>query len=111
MRGYVRLWRIPVVTPQRTGVGTLETIEQVLQLNRPGLPLWRPKALRLRGEVQLKLGRSELAEMDFREAIELVAKMSAKTWELPATTSLARLLRDIGRRGASDVDRGLQLVY
>jgi predicted ATPase len=24
--------------------------------------------------------------------------MSAKTWELPATTSLARLLRDTGRR-------------
>jgi predicted ATPase len=49
--------------------------------------------------VQLKLGRSELAEMDFREAIELAARMSAKTWELPATTSLARLLRDTGRRG------------
>jgi DNA-binding winged helix-turn-helix (wHTH) protein/tetratricopeptide (TPR) repeat protein len=77
----------------------LETINQVLQPNHPGLPLWRPKALRLRGELQLKLGRSELAEMDFRAAIELAARMSAKTWELPATTSLARLLRDTGRRG------------
>jgi tetratricopeptide (TPR) repeat protein len=77
----------------------LDTIEQVLQPKRPGLPLWRPKALRLRGELQLKLGRSELAEMDFRAAIALAARMNAKTWELPATTSLARLLRDTGRRG------------
>jgi predicted ATPase len=39
-----------------------------------------------------------LAEADFPEAIALAQKMSAKAWELRATTSLARLLRDTGRR-------------
>jgi predicted ATPase len=39
-----------------------------------------------------------LAEADFREAISLAQKMSAKAWELRAATSLARLLRDNHRR-------------
>ena len=47
--------------------------------------------------MRLKLGQSELAEADFREAIALAQKMSAKSWELRAATSLARLLRDTGR--------------
>jgi hypothetical protein len=41
---------------------------------------------------------AELAERDFREAIELARKMGAKSPELRATTSLARLLRDTNRR-------------
>ena len=41
---------------------------------------------------------SELAEADFREAITLSQKMSAKLLELRASTSLARLLRDTNRR-------------
>jgi len=44
------------------------------------------------------VGESQLAEADFREAIALAQKMSAKAWELRAATSLARLLRDTGRR-------------
>jgi tetratricopeptide (TPR) repeat protein len=76
----------------------LETIEQVLQPDRPGLPLWRPKALRLRGEVQLKLGQTELAEADFRDAIALAQKLGAKAWELRASMSLARLLASERRR-------------
>jgi predicted ATPase len=35
-----------------------------------------------------------LAEADFRDAIALAREMSAKTWELRAATSLARLWRD-----------------
>ena len=44
--------------------------------------------------MQLRQGDSRLAEADFREAISLAQKMSAKAWELRATTSLARLLRE-----------------
>ena len=38
------------------------------------------------------------AETCFRKAIEIAKSQSAKWWELRATVSLARLLRDAGRR-------------
>jgi predicted ATPase len=38
------------------------------------------------------------AEAAFREALEVASRQSARSWELRATTSLARLLRDEGRR-------------
>jgi predicted ATPase len=70
----------------------LGTIEDALQAN-PEEVVFRPNILTCRGELRLKIGRAELAEADFREAIALAQKMSAKAWELRATTSLARLLR------------------
>jgi tetratricopeptide (TPR) repeat protein len=74
-----------------------ETIEQTIQSNPPEL-VSRPEMLRLRGELRLKQGHSELAEADFREAIALARNMSAKAWELRATTSLARLLSNQSKR-------------
>jgi class 3 adenylate cyclase/tetratricopeptide (TPR) repeat protein len=71
----------------------LATIEKVLQANERG-----PGALNTRAELRLKQGQTELAEADFREAIALAQKMQAKTWELRATTSLARLIRVTNRR-------------
>ena len=75
----------------------LITIEEALQANPEEL-FYRPNALICRGELRLKLGQTELAEADFREAIALAQKMQAKAWELRATTSLARLLATQGRR-------------
>jgi tetratricopeptide (TPR) repeat protein len=75
----------------------LETAEQALQVN-PDLLASRPEMLRLRGDLRLKLGQTELAEADFREAIALAQRMSAKTLELRATMSLARPLAKVGRR-------------
>ena len=66
--------------------------------------VFQPNILTRRGELQLKQGHSQLAEADFREAIALAQKMSAKMWELRATTNLARLLRDSNRR---DEARGM----
>ena len=71
----------------------LATIEKVLQANAH-----RPEALNTRGELRLKQGQTELAEADFREAIALAHKMSAKAWELRATMSLAALLAKNGQR-------------
>jgi hypothetical protein len=76
----------------------LQTIEQVLQPNRPDANIWRPQAFRLRGELQTKQGRRDAAEADFRTALTLVRSMGAKALELRTATSLARLLRDTGRR-------------
>src|SRR5713226_9051564 len=59
---------------------------------------YRSETIRLRGELRLKQGQTELAEADFREAIALAQKMGAKAWELRATMSLARLLAKQGRR-------------
>jgi len=75
----------------------LRTIDDALRANPQELFL-RPETLRVRGELRLRQGDSGLAEADFREAISLAQKMSAKAWELRATTSLARLLRDNNRR-------------
>src|SRR5580704_11892345 len=78
-------------------VGALEAVEQALQAN-PDELAYRPETLRLRGELRLKRGLTELAEAGFREAIALARRMSAKSWELRATTSLARLLAKQGKR-------------
>ena len=58
----------------------------------------RPEILRLRGELRLKQGQTELAEDGFRESLALAQKIGAKAWELRASTSLARLLAKHGRR-------------
>ena len=75
----------------------LETVERALQAN-PDQLVNRPHILAVRGELRLEAEQPELAEADFRDAIELAQKMNAKAWELRATMSLARLLRDSGRR-------------
>jgi class 3 adenylate cyclase/tetratricopeptide (TPR) repeat protein len=80
----------------------LKTIEEALEVNPQ--ELWcRPLTLTLRGELRLRDAANggpliESAERDFRDVIDLARKMSARSPELRATTSLARLLRDTGRR-------------
>jgi tetratricopeptide (TPR) repeat protein len=88
------------VAQERDGAiaDALETVEQALQAEPQQLLNFRPDALRLRGELQLKRKQIELAEADFCEAIALARKMGAKSLELRATMSLAWLLRDTSRR-------------
>jgi class 3 adenylate cyclase/tetratricopeptide (TPR) repeat protein len=56
---------------------------------------------RVAGELKRRMPGGDLgvAEERYRQAIETALKQGAKWWELRATTSLARLLRDTGRRG------------
>jgi tetratricopeptide (TPR) repeat protein len=75
----------------------LATVEQALQAN-PDELFWRPENLRLRGELRLTQGQTDLAEADFHEAIALARRMGAKALELRATMSLARLLDQQGHR-------------
>jgi len=55
---------------------------------------------RLRGELLLMRTDAdrEGAERCFRKAIDIARRQSAKSWELRANTSLARLLREMNRR-------------
>jgi predicted ATPase len=60
----------------------------------------RAEIHRLRGELLVRQDDSHVAEAQscFERAIEIARKQSAKSWELRATTSLARLLAKMGRR-------------
>ena len=55
---------------------------------------------RLKGELLLRQDNSNAAEAQncFQRAIEIARKQSAKSWELRATMSLARLLAKQGNR-------------
>ena len=75
----------------------LITIEQALRANLQDV-LAKPELLTIRGDLRRKIGQADSAEADFRAAIALASRMSAKVLELRATMSLARLLRDINRR-------------
>ena len=60
-----------------------------------------PELLRLRGELLLSQGApaaAETAESLFRQALDEARSEGALSWELRAATSLARLLRQQGRR-------------
>jgi class 3 adenylate cyclase/tetratricopeptide (TPR) repeat protein len=68
-----------------------------------GERLYEAELYRLKGELTLKgpdgtNSQVEEAEKYFRQAIEVARRQSAKSWELRATTSLARLLAEQGRR-------------
>jgi hypothetical protein len=80
----------------------LVTVEQAVQTNADEL-IYHPGALCLRGELRLRADTEgemhfDLVKEDFREAIELSRTMQAKSLELRATTSLARLLASQDRR-------------
>jgi tetratricopeptide (TPR) repeat protein len=75
----------------------LATFEQALQAN-PDELVYRPEALRRRGELRVKQAQTELAQADFQEAVVLARRMGAKALELRASISLARLLAKQGRK-------------
>jgi class 3 adenylate cyclase/predicted ATPase len=64
---------------------------------------WEAELYRLRGELLLAQGGEDetqvnlQAERCFQQAIEVARRQQAKSWELRATTSLARLWRQQGR--------------
>jgi len=63
-----------------------------------GVRMLESEIHRLKGELLLSAGNDEAAAQSFRDAIELARRQSAKSWELRATTSLARLLAKQDRR-------------
>lgn len=61
--------------------------------------LWHADVLRIEGELQLLFGASTReAETNFAQALEVARKQRAKSFELRAAMSMARLLRDQGKR-------------
>ena len=80
------------------GLRTLREALAIVNEHDEGQP--EAELNRLMGELLLKQNDSNAAEARscFERAIELARKQSAKSWELLATTSLARLLASQGRR-------------
>jgi predicted ATPase len=66
---------------------------------RTGDPGWEPEVHRLIGDLLLRRDPSapDRAEVSYRRAIERARAQEAKSWELRAATSLARLWRDQGK--------------
>ena len=56
------------------------------------------ETLRLKGWILMLRGKPEDAEAGLRKAIEVARRQHARSWELRASLTLARLLRDRGRR-------------
>jgi class 3 adenylate cyclase/tetratricopeptide (TPR) repeat protein len=77
----------------------LAAVEQGLARSEK-TPTWQSEFYRLKGELSLLKdpGTKEEAEDYLRQAIEVARRQAARLFELRATTSLARLLRDTDRR-------------
>ena len=59
---------------------------------------FQAETLRLTGDARLAIGDAAAAEVGYREAIAIAQQQCAKLWELRASTHLARLWRDQGKR-------------
>ena len=79
----------------------LNAIAEALHLSQQsGECFWEAEIYRVRGELLLKQNESnrDEAQATFERAIHIARAQTAKSLELRATTSVARLLRDTGRR-------------
>jgi predicted ATPase len=108
--GICSVWLAEAESRQGANLDGLKTIEQALEAYPDELKCW-PEALRVRGELRAKQGAIETAETDFRDAIALAQKMSAKSWELRATMSLARLMAQQQHQDEDEARSVLTEVY
>jgi predicted ATPase len=77
----------------------LERLAEAEHLLRATQGRWLESELcRLRGEIHNLIGDWAAAQDSFRQAITTARQQKAKFWELRASTSLARLWRDQGKR-------------
>ena len=86
----------------------IETLDGMIErCDRTGERWYLPELIRLRGELLLAEDAVEArqdAEAAFTRAMALAAEQGARSWELRAATSLARLRsREGDARGARDV--------
>jgi predicted ATPase len=92
-----------VLTDAHLQAGRVERAQGVLDeafeaVQRTGERMIEAELHRLQGEILLARGDEGEAEACFRQAIAVARGQQARSWELRATTSLARLLCQQGRR-------------
>src|SRR5260370_39753201 len=82
-------------------VAGLQVLEQAFSRVDPtGERMYEPELYRLKGELLVLGGTANNAQVEesFRTAIDIAREQKARSWELRATTSLARLLAAHGKR-------------
>ena len=88
-----------VLEHKRHRASALEQLEEALHLLEKTQERWCEAELcRRKGELLRLEGNLEAAERCFGKALSVARQQSAKIWELRASTSLARLWRDQGKR-------------
>jgi predicted ATPase len=78
--------------------GLKQLLEAISVTDRTQGRYYEAEMHRVRGDLYLSIHDDGAAEASFREAISVAQHQSAKTWELRAALSMARLWRDQGKR-------------
>jgi predicted ATPase len=88
----------------------MATLDQALTLvEKTGERHWKAEIHRLRAELCLMQSEHPEAEAEYRKAIKVARRQRARSWELRATVSLARLYQQQGR--TEDARRELAEIY
>ena len=89
-------WAHGKIGQMEKAFGVLAEAFEVVEQN--GERFYEAELFRLKGELLLKRPTpDDEAEACFRQAIAVARRQSARTWEIRATTSLARLLSKQGK--------------
>jgi len=90
----------------RAEEGLVAVTDALDALEKTGERAWEAELYRLKGELLLKSPHrsseskiEDEAEIRFRQAIDIARRQQARSWELRAGVSLARLLANQGERG------------
>jgi predicted ATPase len=81
-------------------VGVKAMSEALSDMLTIGMHFYEAELYRLKGDLLLKQAISDVAQAEtcFHEALDVARRQGAKSWELRAVTSLARLWQHQGRR-------------
>ena len=84
----------------RSEEGLAAIVETLKLMRKTGLQVFEAELYRVKGELILLQapGAGSTAERAFRQAVASARRQGAKSWELRATMSLARLLEAQGKR-------------
>ena len=83
--------------------GLVATAEALTEVARTGERFWEAELQRLKGQLLLQADPANQPEAEacFHRAIAIARSQKARSWELRAATSLARLWRDQGKPDAA----------
>ena len=93
----------------RTGEGLSMLDEALSQVERTNGRCYEAELHRLRGELLLMQDDEAGAEASFHEALSVARRQEARSWELRAVTSLARLWKTQGKQ--AEARQALADVY